>query len=137
LRKDVPISSSKAHGDQERDCIPQRDSPPATSQEIVMSKSKLAGIVVAGVLMGAGIANAESVFPSSANEVSPTGLVQHLDGTGSAASGAMEPIFPTAAIEHGPAREVSVHARSAGTRPTMATGRSSFPSSAHENGPSL
>ena len=101
-----------------------------------MSKSKLAGIVVAGVLMGAGIANADSVFPSSANEVSPIGLVQQNDGAGYARTGAMEPIFPTAAFEHGPARE-SANARPAGTRPTMATGSSVFPNSAHENGPSL
>jgi hypothetical protein len=102
-----------------------------------MSKSKFAGVVFAGFMLSAGVVNAQSVFPSSSNEASPTGLTQHAEGSGAYVIGAMQPVFPSAAIEHGPAREVTVTVRSAGERPTMATSRSAFPTSAREHGPSL
>jgi hypothetical protein len=88
-------------------------------------------------MLAAGVANAQSVFPSSSNEVSPTGYVQNVEGISHAGMGAAQPVYPTAAIEHGPVREVMVAPRSTGARPSMATSTSAFPTSARETGPSL
>ena len=99
-----------------------------------MSKSKLAGVVVAGLLLSAGAVNAASVFPSSANEVSPTGLTQNIEGL---ATSATLPMVPSAAYEHGPLRDVQVTARSTGARPSIAGMISPYPSAARETGSSL
>jgi hypothetical protein len=102
-----------------------------------MSKRKLAGVIVTGLLLSAGAVNAASPFPSSTNEVSPTGYVQNVDGPSRTDMGAAQPVFPTAAIEHGPQREVYVDVRSAGARPSIAGARTPFPVSVSETGSNL
>jgi hypothetical protein len=99
-----------------------------------MSKSKLAGVLVAGLLLSTGAAHAASVFPTAANEVSPSGLTQSIEGL---ATSATLPLVPAAAYEHGPFHDVRVTVRSTGARPSLAGMISPFPSAARETGSSL
>jgi hypothetical protein len=98
-----------------------------------MLKRKLTNAVVTGLLLTAGAANAASVFPSSTNEVSPTGYVVGIEGTMQASTGASQPVYPSAAIEQSGVRESYV-AAARGVRPSVAAGASVFPSSVNETG---
>lgn len=66
-----------------------------------MLKRKLAGLVVAGLLLGAGAVNAGDVFPSSANEDASLNWYQgdiprvRIESN----TGAAESVFPSAANE--------------------------------------
>jgi hypothetical protein len=98
-----------------------------------MSKRKLATAVFTGLFLSAGAAHATSVFPSSTNEVSATGYAISMDGARDVRIGAMQPIFPSAAIEHGSVRESYVNAP-AGLSRSFAEAASAFPSSSNETG---
>ena len=98
-----------------------------------MLKRKVANVVIAGLLLSAGAANAASVFPSSTNEVSPTGYALGIEGTMQASTGATHPVFPSAAIEQSGVRESYVGAIR-GVRPSVAGTASVFPISVNETG---
>ena len=98
-----------------------------------MSKRKLATVVITGLFLGTGAAQAFA-FPSAAQEFSASLYVQGSRGaTHSASAGATRPVFPTAAKEHGPALEY-VEVRATQIRPSLAGGASVFPLSVNETG---
>ena len=97
-----------------------------------MSKRKLAAVFMTVLFFGAGAANAASVFPSSSNEVSPTGYTQSIEGLSQASTGAAGSVFPSAAIEH--AVRLSRVDSTAPIAPNVVRMTSVFPSSANETG---
>jgi hypothetical protein len=99
-----------------------------------MLKVKLVSVVITGLCLTAGAVQAASVFPSSANEVSPTGYAVSIEPPAHQGTGAMQPIFPSAAIEHGAVRDSYVDARRVRTSPSIAGASSSFPTSVNETG---
>ncbi|MDB5925256.1 MAG: hypothetical protein JWN13_4192 [Betaproteobacteria bacterium] len=99
-----------------------------------MLKIKLASVVITGLCLSAGAVQAASVFPSSTNEVSPSGYAMSIEGPTEARMGAMQPIFPSAAIEHGMLRESYADARRVRPSPSIAGARSIFPISVSETG---
>lgn len=98
-----------------------------------MLKCKLTNAVATGLLLLAGAANAALVFPSSTNEVSPTGYAVGIEGTMQASTGATHPVFPSAAIEQNGVRESYV-ATARAVRPSVAGTAAVFPSSVNETG---
>ncbi len=105
-----------------------------------MLNRRIAGVVVAGLLLGAGAVNAAgSAFPSAANEF-PLSLYTEMgrNATGPSKSGATGPVFPSAAIEHGPGNSAyePARVRSAWSiAPSIAGNQSSpFPYSVNETG---
>jgi hypothetical protein len=129
----VTVYASKAHGNAEQDCIPQSSAASTHFRRSVMSKRNLMKVVITGLLLGAGGANAASVFPSSTNEVSPTGYAISIEGTTQASTGATRPVFPSAAIEQNGVRENYVPA-ARGVRPSIAETGSVFPISVNDTG---
>jgi hypothetical protein len=100
-----------------------------------MLKRKLATMIATGVLFTAGAVHA-SVFPSSANEI-PASLyadsIQRV--TIQAKTGAMQPVFPSGALEHGGARDARADVQSTRTIPSLAGSTSkAYPSSVNETG---
>ena len=87
-----------------------------------MLNSKTVTIVIAGLLAGAGVANAAgTAFPSSANEVSPSLYADSLPhATRADVAGAAHPVFPTAAIEHGSARHATIEVQRLDRTPSVA-----------------
>jgi len=98
-----------------------------------MSKSKLAGVVAAVVLLSAGAASAtQSVFPSSPNEAKPFSFPY--DGMRDVRSGATGSVFPSSPSE------AAAHSVPAAEKLIMSdrlsrTYGSVFPSSVNESGP--
>ena len=99
-----------------------------------MLKITLASVVITGLCLSAGAVQAASVFPSSTNEVSPTGYAVGIEGATEARTGAMHPIFPSAAIEHGALRESYADVRRVRPSPSIAGASSIFPTSVSETG---
>ena len=99
-----------------------------------MLKGNLATAVISGLFLTAGAGHAASVFPSSTNEVSPTGYVIATEDATDVRTGAMQPIFPSAAIEHGSVREPYMSAPVRLSRSFAGTA-SAVPSSSNETGP--
>jgi hypothetical protein len=99
-----------------------------------MLKVELASVVITGLCLTAGAVQAASVFPSSANEVSPTGYVVSIERPAQERMGAMQPIFPSAAIEHAAVGDSYVDARRLRTSRSIAGARSIFPTSINETG---
>ena len=100
-----------------------------------MLNPKLVAIVIAGLLVGAGTAQAAgTAFPSSAIEV-PSSLyaetLQH--ETARALTGAAQPVFPSVAMEHGSSLDARIESRRAAHSPSVGSRASPvFPVSAIE-----
>ena len=94
-----------------------------------MSKLQIAKTLVAGLLLGAGAAQAAA--PSSVDEVPAAWYAEHIVVGAHTATNVS---FPAAAYEHGP---TIPFAGLPATRPSIAGGRVTPPSSAQENGPKL
>ncbi len=99
-----------------------------------MLKIKLANVIITGLCLSAGAVQAASVFPSSTNEVSPSGYAIGIEGSTEARMGAMQPVFPSAAIEHGTFRESYADDRRVRPSPSIAGASSIFPTSVSETG---
>lgn len=106
-----------------------------------MLKRKLAGVVVAGLLLGIGaVSAAESGFPTSSSEVASSDWY-HGDARRmriDANAGAAEPVFPSSSSEIASRdlHEGDVQRSSFNAGATSAAG-SVFPTSANETGASL
>lgn len=96
----------------------------------MFSTSKISKLLLAGVLLGAGAAQAGS--PSAAPEVPGAWYAERIE-TVPMARGAAGPVFPTAAYEHGPAGHHPLLSPTV-ARPTMAGGQRPFPASPNESG---
>ena len=96
-----------------------------------MLKTKLAGVAAVAVLLGNGVANAQSAFPASPNEATPFSFsYESMRDVRSGATARPAPAMPSEATAHSvPARERSVMA----DRMSRIYG-SVFPSSPNESG---
>ena len=99
-----------------------------------MSKRNFANVIIAGLFVSAGAAHAASVFPTSTNEVSPTSYALSIESTREATMGAMQPVFPTAAIEHGALRDSYVATTEGRVNRSIVDSSSVFPTSVNETG---
>ena len=100
-----------------------------------MFMRKLAGVVVAGLLFGAGAVNArDSVFPSSANEIASSDWYagHYQRATNGATGGATQPVFPSATIEFGTGTAYDSAALPRTTRRVIGSTGPVFPSSSNE-----
>jgi hypothetical protein len=89
----------------------------------------LSKLVIAGLLLGAGAAQAAQ--PTSVSEVPASWYANRIQ-TPASAQGAVEPVFPTAAYEHGP--NGLQYAERVRTRPSVAGSTLPFPASPNETG---
>ena len=94
-----------------------------------MSSSKVSKLLLAALLLGAGVAQAA---PSSAIEVPGAWYADQIVVTDT--RGSTQP-FPAAAYEHGPT--VPQYAETTRARPSFAGHTPAFPSSPNESGPVL
>ena len=99
-----------------------------------MSNANLSRLMLAGLLLGAGAAQA--AFPASVTEVPAAWYadqIQTPEHVGSAANVG----YPAAAYEHGSYGDGFVTARTTRTQPSLAGRTIPFPSSPNESGPVL
>jgi hypothetical protein len=99
-----------------------------------MSKRNVVNVIIAGLFVSAGAAHAANVFPTSTNEVSPTGYALSIESTREGTTGAMQPVFPAAAIEHGALRDSSYVATGSRVNRSIVDSSSVFPTSVNETG---
>jgi hypothetical protein len=96
---------------------------------MTMTTTHLSKVLVAGLLFAAGGVHAAG--PASVSEA-PAAWYADQIATATNARGAADPVFPTAAYEHGPKGQV--YAESARTRPSVAGTTVPFPASPNESG---
>jgi hypothetical protein len=94
-----------------------------------MTQATLSKLLIAGLLLGAGAAQAAG--PTSVSEAPAAWYAERITTT-DAARGAASPVFPAAAYEHGPTLQRSVAAPAPRTRPGLAS--IPFPTSVNETG---
>lgn len=96
-----------------------------------MANTTLTKLVFAGLLLGVGAAQAAG--PVSVSEVPGAWYADRIQ-TVTPVTGAQEPIFPSAAYEHGTTAPTYARERPARTRPSVAGSTTPFPSSPNESG---
>jgi hypothetical protein len=99
-----------------------------------MSNASLSRLMLAGLLLGAGAAQA--AVPASVTEV-PAAWYADQIRTSDHVDGAANVAYPTAAYEHGSYGDGFVTARTTRTQPSLAGRTIPFPSSPNESGPAL
>ena len=99
-----------------------------------MANTTLAKLLIGGFLLGAGAAQAAG--PVSVSEVPGSWYADRITTTASA-QGAVQPVYPSAAYEHGPLVQRDVDVSRTRTRPSIAGPTLPFPSSPNETGPVL
>ena len=99
-----------------------------------MAKTTLSKLLIGGLLLGAGAAQAAG--PISVSEVPGSWYADRITTT-QPLRGATEPVFPSAAYEHGPLPYRNVEVQLPRTRPTVAGAIVPFPASPNETGPVL
>jgi hypothetical protein len=96
-----------------------------------VANTTLSKLVFAGLLLGAGAAQAAG--PVSVSEVPGSWYADRIHST-TPITGAQQPLFPSAAYEHGTIVPADVSVRSARPKPSVAGATSPFPSSPNESG---
>jgi hypothetical protein len=99
-----------------------------------VAKTTLSRLLIGGRLLGAGAAQAAG--PTSVSEVPASWYADRISKT-EALRGATQPVFPSAAYEHGPLVERDVDVQRTRTRPSFAGVTVPFPASPNETGPVL
>ena len=99
-----------------------------------MARTKISKLLIAALLLGAGAAHAAG--PASVSEAPGAWYADRIV-TPASAPGAMAPIFPSAAYEHGPYGDHYAYPERALTRPTIARSTQPFPASPNESGATL
>lgn len=99
-----------------------------------MANTNLSKLLVAGLLLGAGVAQAAG--PASVSEVPASWYADRIT-TSQSLTGAARPVYPTAAYEHGPLLYRGVEVQSPLKRPSIAGSIVPFPASPNETGPVL
>jgi hypothetical protein len=103
-------------------------------KETDVANTTLSRLLIGGLLLGAGAAQAAG--PTSISEVPGSWYADRYTTT-QPARGATQPIFPTAAYEHGPLVQRDVEVQRTRTRPSIASSIVPFPASPNETGPVL
>src|SRR5690242_13799390 len=96
-----------------------------------MAHSTISKLIFAGLLLGAGAAQAAG--PASVSEVPGSWYADRIQAA-NPLTGAQQPVVPAAAYEHGTTAPAYAGARSAGTGRSVAGAGSTFPSSPNETG---
>jgi hypothetical protein len=96
-----------------------------------VANTTLSQLIVAGLLLGAGAAQAGA--PVSVSEAPAFWYANRIQ-TAADARGAESPVFPAAAYEHGPVGPERVAIPRTRTQPSVARSTSPFPSSPNETG---
>ena len=95
-----------------------------------MAKTKLSKVLLAGLLLGAGVAQAAG--PTSVSEVPASWYADRI-ATSASALGAAQPVFPTAAYEPGLTGDHYVDVQPRRARPSLGSALP-FPASPNETG---
>jgi hypothetical protein len=101
---------------------------------MTMSNVNLSKLLVAGLLLGAGAAQA--AVPTSVSEVPAAWYADQIT-TPASTRGATNVTYPTAAYEHGAYGQEHVEVNRTSTQPSVASRIIPFPSSPNESGPVL